>query len=373
MKQDSQETSPAPAQYRVVVRSAAEAVAMVSERFGDAARVLSVRQIEAGGLARFLQKPRLEVIVEVGPPPARLRASSDEEASPDEARGEGREADQAEPARPPPPAPRPAPRARRAPPGREVSLLRATGLDELILERVRAENEGLDWSRAGAPEALGRIGAWLRRQFDALPARPCGPRRVFIGPCGAGKTSALCKLLAHDVFVKGIQGAVLKLDGGNPNATDGLAAFCDVLGAPLLRSASETREFDPDSLIYIDLPGIALDALAEHRRLAQTLDALDAGTRVLVVNAGWETELIADAYDMGRACGATHVFFSHLEEARRPGKLWRFALFGGLRPLACGTGPSPAGEVEQDVFNALLARTVPAAVARAAGHEGGGS
>ncbi|MGH8018592.1 MAG: hypothetical protein ACREIA_09915, partial [Opitutaceae bacterium] len=368
---------PTPAQYRVVVRSAAEAVAMVSERFGDAARVLSVRQIEAGGLARFLQKPRLEVIVEVGAAPMRLEAASDEDASPhDEEIAEAENASEFpddEPKAAQPPAPEPLPHAQRAPSTREISLLRATGLDELILERVRAENEGLDWSRARAPEALGRVGAWLRRQFELLPKRPCSARRVFIGPCGAGKTSALCKLLAHDVFVNGIQGAVLKLDGENPNATDGLAAFCDVLGAPLLRSASEVREFDSESLIYIDLPGIALDAVAEHRRLAQTLDALDVETRVLVINAGWETELIADAYDMGRARGATHVFFSHLEEARRPGKLWRFALFGGLRPLACSTGPSPAGEMEQDVFNALLARTVPASVARAAGHEGGRS
>ena len=376
MNQGAPDASPAAPQYRIVVRSAAEAVKMVSERFGDSARVLSVRQIEAGGLGRFLQKPRLEVIVEVAPQPAKLAARSAEAALPGEDEAGERESAAVAVERPRPRAPEPVPAPPSAPAprrdsGREVSLLRASGLDEMILERVRAENPGLDWRGASAPEALGRIAAWLRKQFDSLPKRSCGTRRVFFGPCGAGKTSALCKLLAHDVFVHGRQGAVLKLDGENPSASDGLAAFCDVLGAPLLRSASEVREFDAHSLIYIDLPGVGFEAAAEHRRLAQTLDALDVDTRVLVVNAGWESELIADAFEMGRSLGATHVFFSHLDEVRRPGKLWRFALFGGLSPLACGTGPSPAGEVEEDVYSALLARTVPAAVARAAGREGG--
>jgi hypothetical protein len=37
-----------------------------------------------------------------------------------------------------------------------------------------------------------------------------------------------------------------------------------------------------------------------------------------------------------------------------------------LRPLFFTAGPSPAGEVEEDVFSALLARTFPPIIARAA-------
>ncbi|BET66062.1 hypothetical protein ASA1KI_09800 [Opitutales bacterium ASA1] len=376
MHEDSSRTRPEAARYRVVVRSAAEAVEMVRERFGDAARVVSVRQIEAGGLARFLQKPRLEVIVEVHAPQPRLQAFSADVAMPTsedateaseavsatESVAETSDETSAREEAPPPP------RARR---GREISILRATGLDDLVLERVRSENPGLDWATTPASEALTRIAASLRKHYAALPRRKVGPRKVFLGPCGAGKTTALCKMIAHDVFVSGRTGAVLKLDGENATATDGVAAFCDVLGAPLLRSAAEVREFETDSSIWVDVPGVSLDAGAEHRRLAQTLDALEVDTRILVVHAGWEIELIADAYEMGRACRATHVYFSHLDEVRRPGKLWRFALFGGLTPLAGGSGPSPAGELELDLFGAMLARTVPGDVARAAGREGG--
>lgn len=352
--------------YRVVVRSASEAVSLVRERFGEAARVLSVRQIEAGGLARFLQKPRLEVIVEIGAPAPRLSETSAETAAPDHevetavSSEEAESSDSAKELREP-----------RSFAREQISALRATGLDESLLERVRADHPGLDWDRTPAPEALVRLAAWLRRQFDSIPRKACESRRVFIGPCGAGKTSALCKMLALDVFVHGRKPAVLKLDGELPNATDGLAAFCEVMGAPLLRSAAEVGEFDEETPLYVDIPGIALDAHAEQRRLAQTLDALRVETRILVVNAAWESEVIAAAFEMGRACGATHVFFTHTDEVRRPAKLWRFVLCGGLRTLAFGSGPSPAGEIEENVFSALLSRTVPPAVARAAGSEGG--
>lgn len=350
-------TDSASVTYRVVVRSAPEAVALVRSRFGERARVLSVRQLEAGGLARFLRAPRLEVIVAVGEPSpaARLELRSDETAAPDAAEGEA-----SAPAAPP------APRVHA--PG---SILKATGLDDVVIERIRADHPGIDWDALRAPEALARLAVWLRAAADGLPARPAGPRRVLIGPCGAGKTTALCKMLSLEVFVRGRQAAVLKLDGELPNASDGLAAFCDVLGAPLLRTAGEIGEFDDDSLVFVDLPGLALDAAAEQARLAQTLDALRVDTRVLVVNAAWESEVIAEAYAMGRACCATHVFFTHCDETRRPAKLWRFVLAGGLRPVGWSSGPSPAGEIEEDWFNALLSRTVPAGFVHAPAPEGG--
>ena len=364
----AESSPPEPTRYRLVVGSAAEAVTLVRERFGEAARVISVRQLEAGGLKRFLQKPRLEVIVEVGPAPEPElpRSSRNNEAASAEARGD-------DPAPKPPEAARagvspasPASASSPALPRREFALLRATGLDEVLLARVRADHPTLDWNNTPIPEALAILGGWLRRSYDAIPRRPAGNRRVFFGSCGAGKTTALCKALALDVFVRGRSVAVLKLDGDQPNASDGLAAFCDVLGAPLLRSAAEVEEFDDKTLLYLDVPGVALDAHAEHARLAQTLDALRIDTRVLVVNATCESEVIQEMWELGRVCGATHVVFTHGDEVRRPGKLWRFVLHGGLRPLFFTAGPSPAGEVEEDVFSALLARTFPPLIARAA-------
>lgn len=344
-------------QYRMVVRSAAEAVKLLRERFGSAARVTAVRQLEAGGLSRFLQKPRLEVMVEVSASPAKLDATSMEPALPSQ-NGHIVESE----------SPRSTSVRRSTDPGigsqREISLLRAVGLDEVLLERIRADHPELDWATTPPAEALTRLASWLRRSYDALPRKDLTNRRVFLGTCGAGKTSALCKSLAQDVFVHGRAPIVLKLDGRQPNATDGLAAFCDILGAPLLRAAAEVSEFEDDTLLYVDVPGVGLDAAGEHAQLVQSLDALRIDTRVLVVNAACESEMLADTFEMGRECGATHVVFTHLDEVRRPGKLWRFILHSGLTPMFLTCGPSPAGEMEEGIVAALLGRTFPRGMTR---------
>jgi len=54
-----------PKRFRLVVRSAEEAVRMIRDKLGDNARVVSVRQIGGEGLKRFISSPKLEVIAEV--------------------------------------------------------------------------------------------------------------------------------------------------------------------------------------------------------------------------------------------------------------------------------------------------------------------
>jgi len=56
-----------PKRYRLVVRSAEEAVRMIREKLGDSARVVSVRQTGGEGLKRFISFSKLEVIAEVPP------------------------------------------------------------------------------------------------------------------------------------------------------------------------------------------------------------------------------------------------------------------------------------------------------------------
>ena len=53
--------------FRFIVRSAEEAVTVLREQLGPRARVISVKQVEGKGLARFLRAPSLEVIAEVAP------------------------------------------------------------------------------------------------------------------------------------------------------------------------------------------------------------------------------------------------------------------------------------------------------------------
>src|SRR5690349_10521067 len=57
----------APGAYKFTVKTTEEAVALIREKLGPTARVLSVRAIEAKGLKKLFHSPRLEVIAQVDP------------------------------------------------------------------------------------------------------------------------------------------------------------------------------------------------------------------------------------------------------------------------------------------------------------------
>ena len=56
--------------YKFVVKSAEEAAAIIRDKLGEMAQVISVRQVEGEGLARFLKSPKLEIIAQVPVAPA---------------------------------------------------------------------------------------------------------------------------------------------------------------------------------------------------------------------------------------------------------------------------------------------------------------
>ncbi len=328
--------------YRLVVGSAAEAVEVLRQRFGARGRVISVSQVGGSGFGWLLKKPRLEVMVEVGP--ERKTPISDPESWPK------------------PIAAKSPVKAVETTPGKPgfdpESLLCASGLDPVIIERIRSEL-GSDWQVLSKAELLHQVGLFLRGQSRERPSTPLGRSRVFLGSCGAGKTTALCKMLADDVFVKGRSAAVLKLDAGQPNASDGLAAYCEVLGVPLFRSPAETAELDDESVLYLDLPGLVRDDRVGDE-VREILDRLEIESRIVVINAAYDGDLIADGLSAGGRLGATHVVYTHLDELRRWGKLWRYILHRDLEPLFFSTGPNLAGDLEDDPVNSLLNRTFDA-------------
>jgi hypothetical protein len=55
--------------YKFVVKSAEEAAAIIRDKLGEMAQVISVRQVEGEGLARFLKSPKLEIIAQIPPEP----------------------------------------------------------------------------------------------------------------------------------------------------------------------------------------------------------------------------------------------------------------------------------------------------------------
>lgn len=400
-------------QIKLLVNTASEAVELLRERYGDKAKVLSVRQVEAEGLRRLISKPRLEVIVEVpagavaepkaGSPAKPAPAAETPKASQPQPKAQpkteeasaaaskqpiaGLYAKKSEPATDggyfadfDPPAPKPSRQATAesedgdAPLGsaanpvkrgtleavsRAIGMLEAVGFDRTLIERMRAEIDFKDIGSLPTMDLYARICDWLRRRFPAGPAKPLGATRAFVGTCGSGKTAALCKTLSADVFINGLTPTVLKVDSELPNPSDALEIFCEIMGAGLARSRDEIETVSESQPLLVDMPGYLLRDQRSIDECAQTLDDLGIEERILVVNAAYDAEAIGDQLAAGERVRATRVVFSHLDEARRSGKLWRFLLNGRITPLFFSEGPNPAGDYVLDTYSYLLERSFP--------------
>lgn len=355
----------APGAYKFTVKSTDEAVALIREKLGPSARVLSVRNVEPTGLRKLFSGPRLEVVAQVDAPasgaPAVLAATSSEPATPEPTLAEGAA----------PSAPLPARRGAGAPPSGNnrltqfpsslglTGLLRRSGITETALERLQS---GANWSELNSlplHRALAETSRLLRTQAEARAPRPPISRAAFLGTAGVGRTTALCKWLAADVFRRARQGHVVSVEFDRPNSLGPLPVFAEALGVPLAHFPCETQPAVPGGFVYFDLPGISARSPAANAALGAWLDREQVRERVLVLNAAYDRASLRDAYAAGRDLGATHLVFTHLDEVPQWGKLWDYLFDEDLEPLFLATGPSLTGDCEEDVPGAIVRRTLP--------------
>ncbi|MBM3851772.1 MAG: flagellar GTP-binding protein [Verrucomicrobia bacterium] len=339
----------APGAYKFTVKSTAEAVALIREKLGPGARVLSVRPVEARGLARFFRAPRLEVIARIDPPAAAALAGATDTA----------DQSPAVPATAETPArvhnrltPLPAPLGL-------TGLLRRSGVTESALQRLQSEAKWDELNRLPLHRALVETSRLLRSQAGARPPRAPLSRAAFLGTAGVGRTTALCKWLAADVFRRARLGHVVAVEFDRPNPPGALPLFAEALGLPLAHFPCETRAATPGGFVYFDLPAASVTQAADNAALRAWLDREAITERVLVLNAAYDRASLRGAYAVGRDLGATHLVFTHLDEVPQWGKLWDYLFDEAIEPLFLAVGPSLTGDCEEDVPGAIARRTLP--------------
>ncbi|MDD5350904.1 MAG: hypothetical protein PHQ12_11900, partial [Chthoniobacteraceae bacterium] len=258
-----------------------------------------------------------------------------------------------------PPAPRP--KEEPEPPAADplTRLLQRGGITGPMLARLQGMEEWNTATRRPLREALTEVAVLLRGEYQRTPKKPLQQCVAFLGTAGSGKTTALCKRLAMEVFFKQRHAVVLKLDMDKANPGDGLAVFCDVLGVPLVRSLNSLPQLAVGETLFVDLPGIATGNRGDIAETRNLLAALPPSSRILVVNAAYETSLIREAYRMGSDLSASHVIFTHLDELTQCGKLWEFILAPALTPLFISSGQNIAGDFSEAVFDTVLDRSFP--------------
>lgn len=346
----------APGAYKFTVKSAEQAVALIREKLGPTARVLSVRAVPPTGWRKFFNAPQLEVIAQLDPPadatPA-LSAMSSEPATPD---AEDPPASAARGGQPRLPAPQR--RSLSASLGL-TGLLRRSGLTETALNRLQSEANWDELNTLPLHRALAETSRLLRQQVETRAARAPLSRAAFLGSAGVGRTTALCKWIAQEVFRRARLGHVVAVEFDRPNPLGPLPVFAEALGVPLAHFPCETRPAVPGGFVYFDLPGISTRRPADNAPLREFLDREQINERVLVLNAAYDRASLREAYAAGRDLGATHLVFSHLDEVPQWGKLWDYLFDEALEPLFLATGPSLTGDCEEDVPGAIVRRTLP--------------
>lgn len=339
--------------YKFTVKSADEAAAIIRERLGPRAHVLSVRTVEAGGLSRLWSSPRLEVIARVEPDesaPAQEAAvrpagESNEEAFPKQALG-------ASPSL--------------------TSLLRRSGVSDIALGRLQCDPTWPGLLDMPLHRALVEVGLRLKRNSDNRKGHGALKNAAFLGTSGCGRTTALCKCLGVEVFRNERPGRVVVVEFDRPNPVGSLPTFCEALGVPFGRFPAQPRPADTDGFVYFDMPGISLRDPADNVQLREFLDSERIEQRVLVLNLAYDHPTLRAAYAAGRELGATHVVFTHLDEVQQWGRVWDYLLDGGLDPLFLSTGPSLTGECNEDVLGAVVRRTLAVAGSMADDEDAGG-
>jgi flagellar biosynthesis protein FlhF len=207
--------------------------------------------------------------------------------------------------------------------------------------------------------ALAETSRLLRAQADARPVRAPLSRAAFLGTSGVGRTTALCKWLAAEVFRRARAGLVVAVEFDRPGSLGPLPVFAEALGVPLAHFPCETRPAVPGGFVYFDLPGLSPRRPADNQPVADWLDREGISERVLVLNAAYDRAALREAYAAGRDLGATHLVFTHLDEVPQWGKLWDYLFDEDLEPLFLATGPSLTGDCEEDVPGAIVRRTLP--------------
>ena len=332
--------SPAPGTYRFIVRSVNEALSVLKAQLGPEARVLSVRPVRQNFLKRIFGGAKLEVIAELAAPESVL-----------------------EPVMAPPVpgvlnSTYAAGLARGSRPVDLRAALRTAGFSESLLWRVETERR---WSISGDKplgDALADFVHELRQLVGAFPVVPLSRRVVFISSSQADKSLALGQWLTWEVFQQGTKCRVHHVEFSRPNPCLELEVFCDAVGVGLTHHTPNLRVSDEGARVFWDVPCFGAAAGDEMPLLADLLEQQAIETRVLVLNAAYETESLRVGLKSGRALGATHVVLTHLDEAKDVGKIWEILLEGEMRPLFFSHDGNLLGPIGADPLDFLVQKTL---------------
>lgn len=349
-----------------IAASAEEAVSQIRARLGPDAVVLNVRRLPPNGLARFWQKPMIEVLASKPEAPAAAPEPDGLSEALAQFRQELAEIKEQF-------ATRPAPEFPALPilPVEEHELnsrgwrageaLRKSGLLPLhvqhILDKICAEQGDIP------PRSFGEEIACVRDALEASwrPAPPRAPKsvHVLIGPSGSGKTTYLCKWLTQAALMEGRLARVWRLDGATANTAECLSVHCEILGAPQERTWQGAGETMAEDIGFIDLPGIDWRKPSEIEELGARLKQFGNVNVHLVLNGAYETAILLAQVRAFSGLAVDDLAITHLDEEVCWGKLWNLILGTNCSIRHFSAGQNIPGDLREASPQLIFARQFP--------------
>lgn len=348
--------------FRLVVRSAEEAVRVIRDKLGDKAKVLSVRQVGGEGLKRFISSPKLEVIAQV----VEEDDVVEEAIKPEVIKVESGQKSPLTMEDQVPPDPKPklvepvVPSDSTDPKSSSnFDLLAKFGFDQGLLSDIRSWSNWELLEKSSIADVLKEITIGLSDRFRGLEVTPTTEKIALLGGPGVGKTTTLCKFLAHEVFMNKTTPSVLKIENGVPNPDDALRIFCEVVGVTLFRESESLPNIDQNNPLFLDFPGLGISEIDEWRNTNNVLDNLGVETRILVINGAYDKEIIYKSIRSARYVNASHIAITHFDEMSNSTKLWPIVFHSNLTPICVCNGQNVTGDFSTSVLNQFIAKTFP--------------
>jgi flagellar biosynthesis protein FlhF len=157
---------------------------------------------------------------------------------------------------------------------------------------------------------------------------------MFVGPSGAGKTTAIVKLAAHYRLQENRSVVLITLDTCRMVAVEHLRLYAKALGVPLetAQTAADVldgmRRHRQASLIMIDTPGFGPHETAQLMNLASLKDSHGSIETHLVLSATTRMQDLRRTVARYEACAPSRLLFTKLDETEE---------YGNLLELVCQT------------------------------------
>ncbi len=244
------------------------------------------------------------------------------------------------------------------------ALLRRSGVSEVALGRLQCDPSWPALVALPLDRALVELGLKLSSRRNKRSARRPLRRAAFLGTSGSGRTTALCKWLGVEVFRNERAGRVVLVEFERPNPPGSLPVFCEALGVPVCPVPGVPRPADEGDFVYFDLPGISLgdpaDNAADRPFSRERADRTEgSGPERGLRPGGRCARPTRRAAAWGRPiwCSPTWT------RSNSWGRVWDYLCDGALEPLFLASGPSLTGNCEEDVWSAVIRKTLGSAAA----------